>query len=311
MKRILLTGSTGFIGSHLLPLLVNRGYEVFKLERYVTGRMGRLSPYEKDTYFADLRDVYALTNAVQSVKPNIVIHLGAMTAVAYSYAHPQLTIDTNFLGTVNLAEICTRFPFIEQFIFASSAEVYGINGIEIKQESDHLIPNSPYSISKIAAEQYLNYLYMAYNFPITILRPFNSYGRKNDRWFVIEKIITQMLKSDECKLGDPEPVRDFVYVTDQLNAYLFALENSKAIGETFNVCSSVGISIRDLSELIAELSNFKGEVVWETLPKRPLDIDHLVGSNDKILSTLNVPEPISLENGLKRTIEYWRSKLGC
>ena len=311
MKRILLTGSTGFIGTHLLPLLEKIGYEVYALERYVTGRIGKVDPYKRNIFFADLKDVFALTKAVQDVKPNIVIHLAAMTAVAYSYAHPQITLETNLIGTVNLAEICTKFPFIDQFIFASSAEVYGIHNKEILVESDSLMPNSPYSVSKLAAEQYLNYLHKAFDFPITIIRPFNSYGRKRDRWFVVEKTITQMLETDECKLGDPEPVRDFVYVRDQLNAYLHALENPKAIGETFNVSSGVGVSIRELSELIAELCTFKGEIIWETLPKRPLDIDHLVGSNKKIQKILNVPEPLSLEEGLQLTIDYWRKALGC
>lgn len=310
MKRILLTGSTGFIGSHLYPLLINKGYKVYHLERYVTGRIGKIQPYQKDIYFADLRDVFALTKAVQDVKPNIVIHLGAMTAVAYSYAHPQITLETNLLGTVNLAEICTRFPFIEQFIFASSAEVYGVNKKEVKEETDYLIPNSPYSVSKLAAEQYLNYLYKAYDFPITILRPFNSYGRKKDRWFVVEKTITQMLEKDECKLGDPEPVRDFIYVQDQVNAYLYALENPNAIGETFNICSGVETSIKELSEISAELCGFHGEVIWETLPKRPLDIDHLVGSNKKIRKVLGVPKPMLLKEGLELTIEFWRKELG-
>ena len=120
MKRILLTGSTGFIATHLRPLLREKGYEVFNLERYVTGRIGKTLPYVKDTYFADLNDVNALTKAVSDVNPQIVIHLGAMTAVAYSYAHPQETLQTNFLGTVNLAEICTKLSGLEQFIFASS-----------------------------------------------------------------------------------------------------------------------------------------------------------------------------------------------
>jgi nucleoside-diphosphate-sugar epimerase len=310
MKRILLTGSTGFIGSHLRPLLRERGYEVFNLERYVTGRMGRVAPYAKDTYFADLTDVYALTKAVKDINPQIVIHLGAMTAVAYSYAHPQETIKTNLLGTVNLAEVCTKFPDIEQFIFASSAEVYGVSKNKIKKESDgELVSNSPYAVSKLAAEKYLIYLYKAFDFPITIFRPFNSYGRKRDTWFVVERIITQMLKGDTCYLGDPEPVRDLLYVEDQLTAYLYALGNSKAIGEIFNISSGRGVSIGELAEKIRDLTRFKGKIVWSTLPKRALDIQVLIGSNEKIKRVLGVPEPIPLEEGLKRSIKYWKRKM--
>jgi len=296
MKRILLTGSTGFIGSHLRPLLEEKGYEVFNLERYVTGRIGKILPYPKNTYFADLTDIYALTKAVNDVRPQIVIHLGAMTAVAYSYAHPQETLNINFLGTVNLAEICTKFPDITQFIFASSAEVYGVSKAGIKKESDgELISNSPYAVSKLASEKYLIYLHKAFDFPITIFRPFNSYGRKNDTWFVVERTITQMLKEDKCYLGDPEPVRDFLYVNDQLNAYLYALENPNAIGEIFNVSSGKGVSIRQLAEKIRELTGFKGEIVWNTLTKRALDIQVLIGDNEKIRRVLKVPEPTPLE----------------
>jgi len=310
MKRILLTGSTGFIGSHLKPLLKERGYEVFNLERYVTGRIGKIAPYAKDTYFADLTDVYALTKAVNDVRPHIVIHLGAMTAVAYSYAHPQETLKINFLGTVNLAEICTKFPEMEQFIFASSAEVYGVSKTEIKRESDRdLVSNSPYAVSKLAAEKYLIYLHEAFDFPITIFRPFNSYGRKKDTWFVVERTITQMLKGDKCYLGDPEPVRDFLYVDDQLNAYLYALENSKAIGEIFNISSGKGISIRELAEKIKDLTGFNEEIVWNTLSKRALDIQVLIGDNEKIKRVLKVPKPIPLEEGLKLTIRYWKKKM--
>lgn len=310
MKRILLTGSTGFIASNLRPLLRQKGYEVFNLERYVTGRIGKTLPYAKDTYFADLNDVNALTKAVNDVNPQIIIHLGAMTAVAYSYAHPQETLGTNFLGTVNLAEACTKLSSLEQFIYASSAEVYGVSQTEIKRESDgELVSNSPYAVSKLAAEKYLIYLHKAFGFPITIFRPFNSYGRKDDTWFVIERAITQMLTSDKCYLGDPEPVRDFLYVDDQMNAYLYALENPKAIGETFNISSGRGISIGDLAAKIKELTDFKGEIIWSALPKRALDIQVLIGSNEKIKRILGVPEPIPLEEGLKRTIAYWKKKV--
>lgn len=312
MKRILVTGATGFIGSHLIPLLRKKGHKVYKLERYITGRIGKTVPYPKDTYFADFRDVYALTKAVNSVQPHIVIHLGAMTAVAYSYAHWEETLETNFIGTVNLAEICTKCPSLEQFIFASSAEVYGLSKAKLKKETDtDLVPNSPYAVSKLAAEKYLTYLYKAFDFPITIFRPFNSYGRKEDSWFVVERTITQMLKEKKCYMGDPTPVRDFLYVDDQLNAYLYALDNPKTIGETFNVSSGVGISIRELVEKVKSLTGFEGQIVWHALPRRALDIPHLVGANDKIRRVLKVPEPVPLEDGLKLTIDYWRTRLNA
>jgi len=305
--RILLTGSTGFIGSNLKAKLKERDYEVYELLRYVTGRIGKTLPYEKYTYFADLTDNYSLTRAVKSIKPEIVIHLAALTAVAYSYAHPQETMNINFLGTLNLAEICTRFvPNLKQFIYASTAEVYGTRGRKICRETDlDLNPNSPYAVSKLASEKYLKYLHEAYGFPITIFRAFNSYGRKYDKWFVIERIITQMLESDKCYLGDPEPVRDFLYVDDQLNGYLHAIDNKEAIGEIFNISSGKGISIRDLASKISTLTNFKGDIIWESLPERPFRNLYLVGSNSKIREVLKVPEPLSLDDGLNKSIDWW------
>lgn len=306
--KILLTGSSGFIGGELGPLLKREGHEVFRLERYVAGRIGRTLPYEKDTYFADLRDDFALTKALTDVDPDIVIHLAALTAVAYSYAHPQETLETNLIGTVNLAELCTKFPNLKQFIFASTAEVYGTRERkQIGRETDkNMFPSSPYAVSKLASERYLQYLHKAFGFPITIFRFFNTYGRKKDAWFVVERIITQMLFSDKCYLGDPEPIRDFLYLDDHLQAYLHALGNKNAIGEIFNVASGAGVSIRELADKIASLTGFKGEIVWNSLPDRSLRDLYLVGSSLKIRKILKVPEPISLENGLKATVDWWK-----
>jgi nucleoside-diphosphate-sugar epimerase len=305
--KILLTGSSGFIGGELKSLLKKERHEVYTIERYVTGRIGKTVPYEKNTFFADLRDNFALTKAIKDVNPEIVIHLGALTAVAYSYAHPQETLETNFIGTVNLAELCSRFTNLKQFIFASTAEVYGTRGEVIGIETDkNLFPNSPYAISKLASENYLQYFYRAFNFPVTILRFFNTYGRRRDEWFVVERTITQMLNSDKCYLGDPEPVRDLIYLDDHLNAYLHALGNKRAIGEIFNVASGRGISIRELALKIASLTKFKGEIIWNSLPERSLRDLYLVGSNKKIRKVLNVPEPVSLEDGLEKTINWWK-----
>ena len=307
-RDILLTGSTGFIGTELLPKLRERGYRVFTLERYVTGRMGKIRNPSDDQWFADLKDVFSLTKVIQKIQPDIVIHLGAITSVEYSYRHPQEALETNFLGTVNLAELCRRYiPNFQQFIFASTAEVYGTcKELDKNEALTDLRPNSPYAVSKYASEKYLQYLHEAYNLPITMFRMFNSYGRKKDKFFVVEKTIDQMLHEDTCYLGDPEPVRDFVYYSDQLNAYLAAVENPAAIGETFNVCSGVGISIKDLADKISKLTGFRGDVVWRSMPRRPLDIMHLVGSNKKMRRILDVPEPTSLDDGLMKTIDWWK-----
>lgn len=307
MTRILITGGTGFIGQHLIPKLTELGYEVFSVEQYFWSSIesGR-------EYLADVNDVFALTQIFRKIKPEVVIHLAAATAVAYSYDHPNEVISTNLVGSINLAEISRiECPRLKQFICPSSAEVYGNNGKLLKREDDNLEPNSPYAVSKEAVERYLKYMHYAYGFPITIFRPFNTYGRIDSHWFVVEKVIYQMLTNEKLiRLGDPDPIRDFLYVDDHIYAYLAALENENAIGETFNLCTGHGISIISLVNMIKDIIGWDGVVEWQTMSKRPLDIANLVGSNEKLRSVLKLAEPIRLEEGLKKTIVNWRNKLG-
>lgn len=306
MTKVLVTGGTGFIGQFLIPQLMVEGYEVYNVDQYFWSTM-----QSGEELLADVNDIYALTRIYKKVKPDIVIHLAAITAVAYSYEHPIEVISTNFLGTVNLAEAGRMTcPELKQFIYPSSAEVYGITKSLKKKESDVLYPNSPYAVSKEASERYLKYMYEAYGFPVTIFRPFNSYGRLDNHWFIIEKIVYQMLKNQKIVyLGDPEPVRDFLYVADHINAYIKALNNPKAIGETFNLSTGEGVSIKDLAGKIAKLIGWKGKIKWQSMPRRPLDIMSLVGDNQRIRTILNWDKPISLDEGLKQTIRNWRKKL--
>ena len=307
--KVLLTGGTGFIGSHLAPLLVERGFDVYVLERYVTGRyvLGQMREFK--TVFGDLREYSTIKKIISEIKPDAVIHLASISPVAYSYDHPQEVIETNFTGTVNLAEACLReVPHFGQFLFASTSETYG-NGQNPRGEDTPQNPNSPYAITKLACEKYLMYLRDARKFPMTILRPFNTYGRKDNTHFVVERIIVQMLQSETVRLGDPDPVRDLIYVDDHVNAYLTCLENEKAIGEIFNFCTGSGVSIRQLVEIIRELTGFEGEVIWNTIPSRPLDIMDLIGDYTKAKQKLGWEPKVKLKEGLKITIGFWKNKL--
>jgi nucleoside-diphosphate-sugar epimerase len=308
--KILVTGGTGFVGRFLLPLLVDAEHEVHSMEQYFFASLDKTNGAKK-VYLANICDSFAVRNIMKKVNPDVVIHLAAMTAVAYSYEHPHETTMSNLIGTINMAEIARlECSNLKQFIYPSSAEVYGVNKIPIKKETDPLLPNSPYAVAKEASERYLWYMHAAYNFPVTVFRPFNSYGRKRSHFFVIEKTIWQMVRGQPiCYLGDPEPVRDFLHIEDHAEAYMKALNNPNAIGDLFNLSTGVGISIRDLAEKIRKLTKFTGHIKWRTIPPRPLDIMHLVGSNDKLRKILGVPEPVSLENGLKKTIKYWGEKI--
>jgi len=307
--KILVTGGSGFIGSHLIPKLVEEGYDVYSLARYVTGRY--VLGANVKTVFADLRDYHAVQKVVKEVQPEIVVHLAALSPVSYSYDHPQETVEVNFNGTVNLAEACLRHvPHFRQFVFASTSETYGNQEAFPITEHSPQHPNSPYAVSKVACEKYLQYMCDAYDFPVTVMRPFNTYGRKRNKHFVVERAVTQMLENkDRIYLGDPETVRDFLYVEDHVSAYLAVLDNEKVIGEVFNFCTGRGTSIRELTQIIAEKLNWHGVIVWHSVPKRPLDIKCLIGSYEKAEKRLGWKPRWKLEDGLKETITCWKSRV--
>jgi len=306
--KVLVTGGSGFIGAELLPKLVELGHEVCSLERYVTGRY--VLGARTATVFGDLRDGFSIRKLVKDVQPEAVIHLAAISPVAYSYDHPQEVFEVNALGTINLAEACLReVPDFKHFLYAGTSEEYGNQDKFPVTENAELRPNSPYSVSKVAADKYLQYMRAAYDFPVTVLRPFNTYGRKDNTHFVVERTITQMLQGKTVRLGDPTPARDFIYVDDHVDAYLTCLNNPKAKGEVFNFCTGRDITIKGLIGLISKLTGFKGKVQWNTIPARPLDIKKLVGSYEKAKKVLEWRPKYTLEEGLKKTIEFWESKL--
>jgi len=305
--RILVTGGTGFIGSHLIPELIKRSYDVYSMERYIAGRIGQL--HRVKTVYADLNDGFTVRKTIRTVKPEVVIHLASISAVSYSYDHPQEVMETNLVGTINLAEACLReTDNFKQLLFAGSSEEYGNNGYEIQVEANALFPASPYAVSKVACEKYLGYMKEAYDFPITILRPFNTFGRKDDSYFLIEKTIVQMFTQKNVRLIDPTPVRDWMYVADHVNAYLTCLNNDRALSGTFNFCTGKGLTIKETVEKISELTDFKGEIQWESAPARPTESKIIIGSYRKARDILGWKPKYSLEEGLKETIEYWRSK---
>jgi nucleoside-diphosphate-sugar epimerase len=310
--RILVTGATGFIGSRLIERLIEqRGHDLYTLQRYVTGRYVLGADHGLKTVFCDLRDHFAVRAAIREVQPEAVFHLAAVSPVSYSYDHPNEVLDTNLTGTVNLAESCLReVPHFKHFLFASTSETYG-NGPLPKREDTPQAPNSPYSVSKHAAEKYILYMWEAYKFPMTVLRPFNTYGRRDNTHFLVERMVFQMLRGNTVKLGDPTPERDLLYVDDHVDAYLTCLHNPKAIGGIFNFATGERITVQVLAEKMRDLAGFRGEILWNTIPRRPLDIQVLYGDAAKAKSVLGWQAKISLEEGLRRTIDFWRKKLAA
>ncbi len=309
--RILLTGATGFVGGCLLERLTRiGGHDLYSLQRYVPGRSAIGDDRGVKIVSCDLRDQFAVKSAVRDVQPEAVCHFASVSPVAYSYDHPNEVLDTNLTGTVNLAESCLReVTGFKHFLFASTSETFG-NGPLPKQEDTPQAPNSPYAVSKQAAEKYVLYMSNAYKFPVTILRPFNTYGRRFNTDFLVERMLVQMLRDDVVKLGDAAPERDLLYIDDHVDAYLTCLAKPEAsIGQVFNFCTGVRTSVRTLAEKMRAITGFRGEILWNTIPRRPLDIQVVYGDAGKAKSVLGWEAKVKLDEGLRRTADFWRKNL--
>jgi nucleoside-diphosphate-sugar epimerase len=309
--RILITGATGFAGGRLLERLLQRGeHDVYSLHRHVAGRDVLAGIDGVKAILCDLRDYSAVRSAIRETQPEVVFHLAAISPVSYSYDHPNEVFEANLTGTVNLAESCLRdVPHFRHLLFASTSETYG-NGPVPKREDTPQFPNSPYAASKQAAENYLLYMRRTYKFPVTVLRPFNTYGRRDSTHYLVERIIVQMLSSDEVKLGDPTPERDLLHVDDHVEAYLSCFDQPKlSIGEVFVFCTGRKLTVHEIAEKLREITGFRGQILWDTMPRRPLDIQVMYGDASKAKAILNWQPKISLEEGLRRSVEFWRKKL--
>lgn len=312
-ERVLLTGATGFVGSELAVKLAEKGYEVHVLERYVTARFTVDQDKRLVKHYACLSDCPAVKNIIRTVQPEYVIHVGAISAVAFSYDHYVEVTEVDYIGTINLAEACYReVPHFKQFLFAGTSEEYGMTLKDPKgflTEESVLHPNSPYAVAKVASDLYLKYMFEAYNFPITIIRPFNTYGRKQNAHFFVERTISQMIKGDKVLLGDKTTVRDWLYIDDHVDLYVKALGNKNAIGQIIQGCTGKGYTCEETANIIAKATGYKGTVTWNSTPKRPLDAQNLVGDPAKAKRLIGWEPKVSFEEGLKKTIEHWKKQL--
>lgn len=308
MAKILVTGATGFIGSNLVPKLIKENHEVYCLIRYVSNRTPKLPP-EANPIFCDLRDSLALKKMIRDISPEVVIHLAASSSVAFSHLHTQEMMDTNLTGTINLALASMELPNLEKFIMAGTSEEYGNQPSFPIKENAQLLPNQPYSISKVASDHFLNYLYQAYGFPTIIARPFNTYGRTDNFNFVTESIIVQILRNQGVTLGNPEPVRDFVYLDDHVNAYLSLVKSEKVLerlgpNRAINFCTGAGISIGDWAAMIGgKLGYDWTKIKWKYSYARPTEITTLVGDNTKAKEVLGWEPKFTFQRGLDQAIK--------
>jgi nucleoside-diphosphate-sugar epimerase len=307
--KILITGGTGFIASELLTRLQKNGYDVYNLERYAAGRYSQQKKFP--TVFGDIADAASIKNVVRELQPEIIVHFAALTSVAYSYEHPVEVLEANLMGTVNLAEACrTEVRNFKKMIFTSSVESYkDTPGVLQDEEKTPQEPDSPYGVSKVAAEKYLIYLFRNRNFPAFIYRQSNTYGRKNDSNFIVEAIISQMLKGGPIYLGSPEPVRDFIYVSDLVDAHMKLIESDVQAGQIFNISTSKPTSIKELANLIATETGFEGQISWNAIPPRPREIKWLVADNRKAKTLLRWTPKTELKEGIDNTIQAWKDHM--
>jgi len=311
MKKILITGATGFVGSHLTELCVENGFDVIAFDRYNPNyNLGWLekSKYKKEINFilGDIRDYDSVIKSMKDCK--IVLHLAALIGIPYSYISPQAYLKTNVEGTYNILESAKNLD-IEQAIITSTSEVYGSAKYVPIDEKHHLQAQSPYSASKISADHLALSYWNSFHLPIKIIRPFNIYGPRQSSRAVIPSVIIQALYSkSEIKLGNVEPSRDFTYVTDVCEAFLSILKVKNFFGKTLNVGSKNEYTVENIAKKILAKFNSKANIKKEERRVRPLksEVIRLVCDNTKVLKQTNWKPKIDIEKGLDLTINWFK-----
>jgi len=318
MTNVLVTGCTGFVGSNLAIKLVNEGFNMYGLVRHISRReLAPLALVLDRIHLAegDLTQYHSMRSIIKGVQPQFILHLGAITPVRLSFEDPYPYISTNFGGTVNIVHAIVEEMPKARLILASTAEVYGWqNTHKPMEETERLNPASPYAVSKEAADQYVRMAIRVYDLKATVLRPNNTYGRRGEKGFIVEYLVSSMLKGESCHIGAPESIRDYMYIDDHVKAYLLAMESERAVGEAFNVSPGNPVTNRELASLIAGLTSFKGKIVYRSYPpgypQRPAawDPDYLVLDSTKIRKRLGWKPSVSLKEGLNRTIDAWKKQ---
>lgn len=318
-EKILITGSEGFIGSHLVETLIKKNYNIRAFVQYNSfssiGWLEELSVENKkkiEIYFGDIRDFHSISLAIKGCSK--IIHLAALIAIPYSYKSPKSYIDTNVLGTYNLLQ-AAREHKIKKIVHTSTSEVYGTAKFIPINEDHPLEAQSPYAASKIAADQLALSFNRSYNLPIVIIRPFNTFGPRQSLRAVIPSIIHQFLNNDKIiSLGSLKPTRDFNYVEDIVDGFVCALNSKFKNAEVFNLGSNSEISIGTLVKKIKKLTNSNAKIKKDKERIRPhnSEVLRLLASNSKAKNILKwrpkYVKKLKFELALKKTIE-WYSKI--
>jgi NAD dependent epimerase/dehydratase len=313
--RVLVTGAGGFIGSHLVEVLVREGYEVRAFVHYNSNsNWYNLEKLPKDvldsveTLAGDVGDAFAVDEAVKGCET--VFHLAALIGIPYSYVAPAAYVTTNVVGTLNVLQACRRHG-TARLIHTSTSETYGTAQYVPIDEKHPLVGQSPYSATKIAADKLCESFWLSFELPVCVVRPFNTYGPRQSMRAIIPTIIVQALSGGELRLGNLDPVRDLTYAQDTARGFLAASRSEKVLGEVVNLGVGDGPSIRELVKRIGGLLRRELVVKQDPTRVRPSgsEVMRLISDNRKARQLMNWAPTVDLDQGLSATIEYIQAHL--
>ncbi|KPJ61381.1 MAG: NAD-dependent dehydratase [Latescibacteria bacterium DG_63] len=309
-QRVLVTGAGGFMGSHLVEKLISLKASVKAFVRYNSkGTCGFIDTFAPQTrekleiVQGDLRDPEAVRNACKDV--DVVFHLGALVAIPYSYVHPVEVVETNVLGTLNVLT-AARDSEVGKIIHTSSSEVYGTAQYVPIDEKHPLCGQSPYSASKIGADQLAESFHRSFELPVAIIRPFNTYGPRQSARAVIPSVITQVISRGMVYIGATHPTRDLTYVADTVEGFIKIAECPEALGKVTNVGSGKEVSIRQLVDKICTVIGKKAEIIFDPARLRPgkSEVEQLVADTGRMKEITGWQPSVSLDEGLQKTVDW-------
>jgi dTDP-glucose 4,6-dehydratase len=306
-EKVLVTGGAGFMGSALVRVLVDNGYEAFSFDNFVTGTSSNLNEViPHDHVIRGDVESSKFMRTLSSVRPDVVYHLAADPYIPLSYDHPERFVRTNFQGTLNVLMTCKTFD-VKRIIHYSTSEVYGSAKTIPMDEHHPAMPQSVYAVSKLAADHLCQVLAKEQGVPVVIARPFNSYGPRETHPYVVPEIISQLRRSNELVLGNLQARRDFTYVDDTARAACMLMSKEGIEGQVFNIGSGKDYSVEELAKAISSIMK-GGPVRIKVDPSRmrPFDVSRLVCDSSKLKNLTGWKPEVELEEGLRRTVEWYQ-----
>ncbi|MDD5687518.1 MAG: SDR family NAD(P)-dependent oxidoreductase [Elusimicrobia bacterium] len=316
-QKVVVTGASGFIGSHLTEYLVSLGAKVTVLLEYTPyNDLGSLKFLPRNILSkieqvpGDIRDPEVIKKLLQ--KKDIVFHLAALIGIPYSFQNPREVVEVNTMGTLNIL-LAARDARIKKIVVTSTSEVYGTALYTPIDEKHPLQAQSPYSASKISADKIAESFYKTYNIPVAVIRPFNTYGPRQSDRAIIPTIIIQALKKDVVKIGSTTPRRDLNFVSDTVKGFIKIAESEKSTGQVINIGAGKDISIGELAQIILSIMNKNIKIISSDERKRPQksEVMQLLCGNSKAEKLIGWKPEISLRNGLIKTIQWIKNHPEC